>query len=671
MITIQTSRRLAGALLLAGLSGLSGLTAIAARADAATTLPAPPFPTLKTAAQIRQACDSGLAAAKKALGLLERRKVDVTWMAAFDDYAALVEDGQGPVDFVQYVHPDKAGRDAAQACSMRWTQFNSGVAQNELLYKALKRAPTPTARERELQRVALGAFEDSGVSLPPAKRQRAKAIIDKLGELDQQFNKNIRDANVQRAYTEAELQGVPEGVWKNARRDADGRILLGVDYPSYGPVLQSAENAEARHRMWEAKVNEGGEANLRLLAEIAQLRREYAGLFGYDNYVDFNLRRRMAGNAQTAWKFLDEVQATVTERERADVADLQAAKAQHLGVPAAQVKIERWDASFYSERLRQARFQVDQEALREYFPAQESLRFAMRIIERLMGVKYTEVPADLWHPEVKAFAVSDAATGKPLANLYVDLFPREGKYNHAAVWPLRGSATRVGRLPAAALVVNFNRKGLTIDEMETLLHELGHAVHNNLSNTYYVQQAGTAVMHDFVEAPSQMLEDWVVNKQVLPLMQEVCPSCKPMPEALVDKVVAAKHFGKGTQYGRQHLYASYDLALHGKEPQDPQALWAKMEGATPLGHVPGSKFVAGFSHIAGGYGAGYYGYLWSLVLAMDLRSPFAASKLDAEVGRRYRERVLAQGGQKPAPELVRDFLGRNPSNAAFFDYLKH
>jgi len=648
----------------------AGAVLLGANALAQASLPGPAFPQLKSAAQIKSACDAGLAAAKKRVAKLERHKVDAGWIAAYDDYYAFVEDTLSPIDFVLNVHPDAAGRDAAQACSLRWSDFNSSFNQNEKIFRALKSAPTPTAIERELQRIALGGFEDSGVSLTAPKRQRAKQILDKLTELDQQFNKNIRDANVQVAFSEDELKGVPEGVWAKAKRDAQGRVLLGVDYPTLRPLLQSGENAAARERLWRVKENEGGDANLALLGEIAKLRNEYAQLFGFSNFVDFNLRRRMAKDAATAWKFLDEVKDTVNARERSDVEELRAAKAKHLGQPLEATKIERWDSSFYAERLRKERFSVDQEAFREYFPAQESLKFAMHVIEKLMGVRYTEVPAELWHPEAKAFAVSDAASGKPIATLYVDMYPREGKYNHAAVWPLRSSASRIGRTSTAALVVNFDRKGLTIDEMETLLHELGHAVHNNLSNTRYALQGGTSVMLDFVEAPSQMLEDWVVDKKVLKLMADVCPSCKPVPDELVDRAKAAKEFGKGSAYGRQHLFASYDLALHGKEVPDPLALWAKMQGATPLGYVPGSKFPAGFAHIAGGYGAGYYGYLWSLVVAMDLRTAFAADKLSPEVGLRYRNTVLGQGGQKPAQELVHDFLGRDSNSKAFFDYLR-
>ena len=654
----------AGAMALA----LSG--AALAQAAAPASLPGPAFPQFKSAAEIKAACDAGLGKAKLGLKSLQARKVDAGWLAAYDEFNALQEDVQMPVEFVLNVHPDKAVREAAQACSLRWADFSSSFGQNEKIFRALKRAPTADAIDKELQRVSLGAFEDSGVALAPAQRKRAKQILDKLSDLAQQFEKNIRDAGVKQTYTEEELKGVPEAFLKGAKRDDQGRIVLGVDYPSYDPVVQLADNPAARERMWRAKVNEGGDVNLKLLAEIAQLRHEYAKLFGFSNYVDFNLRRRMAKDGATAWKFLNEVQGRVTAGERADLETLRAAKAEQLGTSLASTKVERWDVSYYMERVRKARFAVDQEAFREYFPPQESLQFAMHIIERLMGVRYTRLPAALWHEDAQAYAVSDAATGKPLASLYVDLYPREGKYNHAAVWPLRSSSTRLGRTPTAALVVNFNRKGLTLGEVETLLHELGHAVHNNMSNTRYASQAGTSVMHDFVEAPSQMLEEWVYDKKVLKLMAEVCPTCKAVPDALVDKAVAAKEFAKGSFFGRQLLYATYDLSLYGDVVPNPMTQWAKMEGATPLGHVPGTKFPAGFAHIAGGYGAGYYGYLWSLVVAMDLRTAFADDKLSTEVGQRYRNMVLAQGSQKPAPELVRDFLKRDSNAKAFFDYLR-
>lgn len=652
------------------LTTLAALALSAAAAQAQPKLPAPNFPTFGAVADVQTRCDSGLKGAQQRVAALEKRKVDTGWLAAYDDLVVYLEDHQGPNDFILNVSPDKAIRDAAQACSLRWADFGSSLGQNEKVYRALQKAPKKDGIDAELVRLASGQFEDSGVALPGPKRERAKQILDKLTELDQQFNKNIRDAGTRVAFTEAELKGVPASVWEKAKRDEQGRILLGVDYPSYVPVMRLAESGAARERMWLAKTNEGGQANLDLLAQIVTLRGEYAKLFGFDNFVDFNLRRKMAKDGATATRFLDSVTGAVNAREKAELQELRADKAKHLGTPLDQAQVERWDATFYSERVKREKFSVDQNAFRPYFPPQASLEFSMRIIEKLMGVKYTRIPNKLWHEEAQTYVVSDAASGKAIAQMYVDLYPRDGKYNHAAVWPLRGSATRIDRTPVASLVVNFDRSGLTLDEVETLLHELGHAVHVNLSKTRYAATAGTTVMHDFVEAPSQMLEDWIYDRKVLKLMQEVCPSCKPVPDAMLDQAQAAKHYGKGGQFGRQHLYASYDITLHQQAKPEPLPLWARMEGATPLGHVQGTMFPAGFAHIAGGYGSGYYGYLWSLVVAMDLRTAFTADKLGADAGKRYRDQVLGQGAQKPAPELVKDFLGRESNSQAFFEYLK-
>ena len=614
-------------------------------------------------------CQASLGQARSALLRLRQQPPDSQWLRKQDAFVARIEDWGNRLTFLANVHPDKAVRSAAEACELRWNTFFSSLGQDPALYRAARQVQPADETDRNLLTTMLQDFVDAGVSLPPAQRTRARRLNDHIAALGQQFDRNIRDANLRVPFTEAELRGVPEAVWKDAKRDAQGRVLLGVDYPTYGPVMQLAESAPTRQRMWRAKTDEGGAPNLKLLAEITRLRKEYAQLFGAASWAEFVTRRRMAESPARAEAFLAEVKAAVQARELKEIDELRQAKADHLGQPLAQVRLERWDASFYTERVRQARYSVDQEAFRPYFPPQESLQFALRLIEKLMGVRYQRLDAAAWHPEVQTYAVSDAATGAALGTLWVDLYPREGKYNHAAVWPPRSVSTDLQRQPQAALVVNFDRKGLTLDELETLLHELGHAVHNNLSNTRHVQQAGTSVLRDFVEAPSQMLEDWVYDKRVLALMAEVCPSCKPVPDALLDKAVAARSFGQGMFQSRQHLYASYDLALYGPRPQDPLALWAQMEGATPLGYVAGTLFPAGFSHIAGGYSAGYYGYLWSKVVALDMRTAFGTDKLDAAVGRRYRDTVLAQGSQRPPQQLVKEFLGRDFNAKAFFDEL--
>lgn len=647
------------------------LLASAGAGAAGAAAPGPAFPQIASAQALAARCDQGLKTAAAGLKRLQQRPADARWLAAYDAFNAQLEDLSSPLLFLSAVHPDKAVRDASEACELRWNDFFSSLGQNEQLYAVLKRVKPADAIDAELLRTTRDSFIDSGVALPPADRQRAKQLSDEISELGQAFDRNIRDENARLAFNEADLRGVPPAVWKDAPRDPEGRYLLGLAYPTFVPLMQSAEVPATRERMWVAKTNEGGEANLKLLDQITRKRKAYAALFEMPSWDAFVLRRRMAETPARAEAFLADVKAAVQQRELTELEQLRAAKAAHLGQPLEGIKLDRWDISFYTERLRQQRYAVDQEAFRAFFPPEQSLQFALRVIEKMMGVRYQRVPdATAWHPEVHTYAVTDAATGRPLATLWVDLYPREGKYNHAAVWGLRSSSVAQKRASQAALVVNFDRKGLTLDELETLLHELGHSVHNNLSATRYTLQAGTSVKRDFVEAPSQMLEDWVYDRHVLKVFAEVCPQCKPVPDELIAKAAVARRFGKGVFYSRQHLYASYDLGLYGPEPRDPMALWSQMEGATPLGHVAGTMFPAGFSHIAGGYSAGYYGYLWSEVVALDLRTAFARDKLDPRVGGDYRRKILANGSQRPPAELVREFLGRDFNAQAFYDELK-
>ncbi len=637
-----------------------------AASAAQPALAGPPFPAFASAAALTSACDAALADVGRRVQALETLPPDGGWLAAWDDLNAAIEDASAPIGLLENVHPAKAIRDAAQACNQRWSEFGSALGQNEALHRALQRIEPRDAIDRELVKVAAERFEDAGVGLPAGDRERAKQTSDRIAALAQQFDARIRDADVRVAFAVDDLAGVPREVWATKPRDAEGRVVLGLDNPTLDAIAEHADNASTRERMWRAKTNEGGGANLAVLAEIARLRREYARLFGLQSFAEFQQRRAMVENPATTARFLAEVRAAVQARELRDVDELREVKSRHLGTPRAATRVERWDVAYYSERRRRERYDVDQEAFRAYFPPAQSVRFVMRIAEKMFGIRYTRVAAALWHEDAEAYAVTDARTGAPLATLYVDLYPREGKYNHAAVWDVRSSATRTHRLPQAALVVNLDRHGLTLAELETLLHEMGHAIHNNLSATRDTQLSSANVQVDFGEAPSQMLEDWVYDRQVLKLFADVCPECRPVPEGMIERAREARDFAKGLRTSRQLLYARYDQALYGVDAGDPMELWARMEGETPLGHVPGTMFPAGFSHAVSVYPAGYYGYLWSLVVALDLRTAFAADRLDPAVGARYRRTVLAQGRQAPPRVLVREFLGRETDARAFF-----
>jgi len=632
-----------------------------------------PLPRFDAGPQVTSACTTGLEGALMRVQELEKRKPGADWLKGWEALYDWEEDQSGALIFLQNVHPNPEVRMESEKCEQRWNDFQATLGMNEKVYQGARQsvAQLKDPVDRRAAQRALEAFEDSGVALPKDKQARAKAIADKLAALSLQFNHAIRDARVRVAFSDAELKGVPESVWKDQPRDADGKVTLPIDGPAYASVMQAAEDAGARERLWRTKTNEGGPDNLKVLAQIEQLRLEQARLFGFASYDEFVLRRRMVESPARAAKFLDDVRAAAADQEQRELAELRQAKARHLNQALETTRLQHWDTLFYSERLQRERFAVDDEAFRPYFPPQESLRFVMRVAEKMFGVRYDRVDgAATWAPDVQAWAVTDVATNRKIATLYIDPWPRDGKYNHAAVWNFRNSASSVPRQAQSALVVTLDRRGLTLPELETLMREFGHTLRNNLSATRFASDAGESVAQDYAEAPSQMLADWVYDKKVLKVFQEVCAACKPVPDDMIDKARAARDFGRGMEVARQQLYAAYDLALHGPNAPDPMETWRKMEAATPLGYVAGTTFPSGFAHIAGGYGAGYYGYLWSRAVAADLRTTFASDKLDTKVGARFRATVLGEAAQKPPQQVVKDFLGRDGSAQAFFDALK-
>ncbi len=638
----------------------------------AAAAPAFTFPQYSSGAQVEAVCASmmdGFAQDEQRLQAIDPATVTPAFLTEMDALTRRYEDTAGPLDLLAGVHPDKSVRDAADACQLRYQAFSTRFQQNPKVYALLRQVKAADDIDARLLRDLLDVFEDSGVGLAPAAQARAQELTNEITRLSQDFERRVREEKTKLPFTAAELAGVPADVWKGTERDAQGRYLLGLDYPTHDPVMEHAKSSATRERMWRAFQQRGGTENLKTLQQLELLRREYAQLFGFESYADFVLRRRMAERAADVQTFLGTVKKAVAQRELNDLAMLRASKAGQSKRGARSATLDRWDLIYTINREKRARFKLDTEAFRQYFPPQASLEFVFRLATQLFGVQYEAREQTLWHPDVRVYDVRDIASQNVIGTLFVDLYPRADKYNHAAVWSFRTVSTLAQRRPAAGLVVNFNRKGLTIDELETLLHEFGHSLHSLLSSARYASQGGTNVQLDFVEAPSQMLEDWVYDPRVLALFQEVCASCKPVPAEMVRQAKKARDFAKGVTFARQHLYASYDLALYAKDAPEPMATWARMEGATPLGHVKGSMFPAAFSHIASNYAAGYYSYLWSLVIAEDLRTPFEADKLSGEVGRRYREAVLSQGGQVKPAEMLRTFLGRSSNSDAFFKSL--
>ncbi|MGZ5087288.1 MAG: M3 family metallopeptidase [Usitatibacter sp.] len=628
--------------------------------------PAPrPLAPLYDAAGIEHACADGVARAQETIASMAAKSGPGAIFAEWNRLAIQMEDVLNPVYLASSVSPDKATRDAAEPCLQKFTTLGADLFQNEALFARVSAAKPANAHQAKLKKDLVEGFEDSGVALAPGERARAKAIFEKIEELRQSFDRNIRDDPTRVTFTPAEMEGMPEAYLKARTRDATGNYVLGLDYPSYFPFMQGARNEEARRRYYMAKLNEGGEQNLDSLYEIFKLRQELAALYGLPSYAHYALRRRMVQTPEVVTRFLSDVKSAVGELEKNEVEELRARKAKDLGTPLVDTKIDRWDIPYYSEKVRRERFDIDQEKLRKYFPTDKAVDYTLLVSQRLYGVKFREVKVPAWHEDVRYFDVLDAKTGRFLSGFYLDLFPREGKFKHAAAFPIRGASRLERRTPLAALVTNFNREGLDHDELQTLMHEFGHVLHNVLSRVDYDPQAGTSVKGDFVEAPSQMFEEWARREQPLALFREVCPGCPQLTHDEIGRLEAARRYGQGIRYARQWLYASFDMAL-ATDPRPPLAVWKELEAATPLGFVEGTSFPSSFSHIANQYGAGYYGYMWSEVLALDMLTPFKPDMLDPKVGRRYLDTILAQGGQVEEMAMVRSFLGRAPSSDAFF-----
>ncbi|MEW9898346.1 M3 family metallopeptidase [Chitinivorax sp. PXF-14] len=624
---------------------------------------------LPNATQIATQCQQTLADAKRRVASLEKLPLakvgkDNT-LLAWNQLDIVQENLIGPIGLLVETSPDAAVRKAADECSLKLSAYANQYLQSAALYARIKALQVSDPIDIAARDDILDSFESRGVNLPADKRARVSDILNRLDKLSQDFARNIRDNATKVAFSEAELKGVPAEFYGKRSKDAEGRYQFALDYPENDAIMGGAENEATRRAFYTAFNQRGGEANLKLLGEAVALRKELAGLFGFDSYADWSLKRKMVGSAAVVNQFLDEVQARVEALEKKELGELTAEKAAFTHD--ANAKLNRWDVMYYEKRLQMTRYSLDQDQVRAQFPTEPTIAWMMKVTSTLYGVEFRpNKQLKTWHPEVRGYDVFDGKSGQYLSSFYLDLFPRENKYKHAAAFPIRSVSLAAHRTPASALVTNFNRDGFNQDELETLFHEFGHVMHGVLSKTRYVLNAGTSVKRDFVEAPSQMYEEWARRPETLKLFSETCPSCKPIDPALIARMNEARTFGKGVQYARQRLYAAWDMALHGAKPVDPQAAWVEMEGRTPLGHVDGTMLPASFGHMMGGYEAGYYGYMWSEVLALDMLSGYGDNVMDAKTGARYRSIILEQGGQVPPMQLVEQFLGRKPNSDAFF-----
>jgi thimet oligopeptidase len=577
------------------------------------------------------------------------------------------------------VHPDDAVRDAARALEREVDAFRSALGLDRELYQAIAEidpAPLDAVARRFLAHT-LRDFRRAGVDRDEPTRARIRAIDQRLTELGQSFSKNIaEDTRVVELEGSHELDGLPADYIAAHAPGVDGRIRISTDYPDYLPFISYAKSARARRALYVAFRQRGGEANERLLHEILTLRAEKARLLGYAHWADYVTEDKMIQRADRAAAFIDEVLGIARERAERDYRELLERK---RADQADAECVEDWEKTYYENLVKKERYDFDPQSVRPFFEYERVERGLLAITGACYEVSYAPAEdAEVWHEDVDVYDV--LRDGERVGRIYLDMHPREGKFKHAAQFNRRtGIAGR--QLPEGVLVCNFpnprTTEGPALLEhanVVTMFHEFGHLMHHILGGgaQRFVTQSGVATEWDFVEAPSQMFEEWAWRHETLVELARHLDTDEPIAVETVDRMRAADRFGVGLQTVQQMFYASISLRFHTAEPSDldmaaeVRRLQAEL---TPFRFVEGTRFHASFGHLYG-YSALYYTYMWSLVIAKDLLTPFLERGLmDADANRRYRDAVLGPGGRKDAAELVRDFLGRDYGFDAFRDYL--
>jgi thimet oligopeptidase len=567
------------------------------------------------------------------------------------------------------VHPDEEVRTRGEQAEVDVDRLATELRQDRGLYDvfaALDASGLDAQATRLLEKV-LKDFRRSGVDQDDATRARLAEINERLTQLDQEFGRNTRD-DVRTVTAPAErFAGLPEDWLEAHPADENGDVTATTDYPDAVPVRMFAHDAGVRHDMSVAFLTRGYPQNEPLLHEMFALRHELATLVGYDDWASYDADVKMIDSGPAIPAFIDKIAAAAAEPMERDLAVLMERYRQDR--PEA-TEIPGSDASYYQEVVRREQYDVDAQQVRRYFDFAKVRQGLLDVTGRLFGLTYRPVAdAVVWHEEVTAYDVLEVGASEPLGRIYLDLHPREGKYKHAAQFTLTDGVE--GRqLPEGVLVCNFSRGLMEHDHVVTLFHEFGHLVHHVLGGrAAWARFAGVATDWDFVEAPSQMLEEWAWDADVLATFATDAFGT-PIPADLVARMRAADDYGKGIQARVQMFYASMSYWFHTDRPADLTAAMRELQARySPFPYVEGTHMFASFGHLAG-YSSAYYTYMWSLVIAKDLFSAFDPDNLfDPEVAGRYRDRVLAPGGAKDAADLVADFLGRPYSFDSFAAWL--
>ena len=628
-------------------------------------------------------------AIERVIAIPDRERTFENTLGALDDMHQRLDMDTSMAQFMTFVSTDAEERAASQAAQSRLSAWYIDLGKNERLYRAIRAyadsLPNLSGERRRLLEHSLRDYRRAGMELSLDQRQSLAELEKEMSDLSIEFSKNIREDETVITATRDELYGLTADFLESLDRSGE-LYLITMDSPTVTEIWRMCEDEDTRKKVRFAYARRGGMANVRLLERIIELRAERARMLGYETTADFQIETRMAQTADTVEEFYAELIPIVRKKAVKDLDELLAAKREFTGDEDAVFQV--WDNRFYSDRVLKSRYEVDQDEVRQYFPLDAVKDGLFSITQSLYGVTYRDVTdragtneRPLWHEDVRLYEVTDNETGNLLGEFYLDLFPRANKYNHAAQWGLNQHKVFMNGqevTPLAVLVCNFTKPTpdkpslMTHDEVETFFHEFGHCLHTMLSETELGLFGGTNVERDFVEAPSQMFENWVWDEAVLQTFAKHYETGEPIPADLVQRMVAARYHGSGLSALGQLWLGGLDLAYHSDADGDVDTTKVQMDLYDQILLYPKQDhtyFQAAFGHLMG-YHAGYYGYMWSLVYASDMFQRFKGLGMMSEsAGRYYRDKILSRGGSVDGIDMVREYLGREPNMEAFLAHL--
>ncbi|ORX58039.1 zincin [Hesseltinella vesiculosa] len=588
--------------------------------------------------------------------------------------------------------PDAATREASLEAERLFDEFSIEQGMRHDLYTVIQGYIDRTdldSLDYEASRMLTRTARDyrrAGLHLPEVQRNKLVELRKRLSEIGIEYTKNWSGEDSTVTFTKLELDGMDGdflGGLKTVEEDGVKKYVLTMKYPDVRPVLKLCKNENTRRVHYTAYESRNRE-NVALLEETLRLRRTCAKILGYSTHADYVLEIKMAKEVAKVKTFLEDLKARLHRaglKEMEVLKELKKQDKEALG-ESYDGTFNAWDTSYYERILLETKYLVNQEEIKKYFSLESTVTKMLDIYARVLGLKFVKVPADkavVWHPDVQVYECWDNAEDNHFSGyMYLDLFPRDSKYPHAAMFPLQASyidenGERVP--PIAAMVANFTKPTenkpslLKHDEVVTLFHELGHVMHHLCSRTVFARFHGTSVEGDFVEAPSQMLENWCFDKKSLKLLSAHYETGECLSDDIIEKLIKAKNVDAAIANLRQLFFGIYDLQIHTSDDDnlDTTRLYNDLRQEISLVPAPeGSCGQAAFGHLMRGYDAAYWGYMWSKVFSSDMFfTKFQHDTLSPETGFAYRKSILEKGGSRDGMDMLKDFLGREPSSDAF------